>query len=1083
MSPRIIKPERDTQNRVVDTLLSVLNYRYLGNLENEENSNIRENDLRKFLKEKQGCNDTQASEAIRVLKQAAACNSSQALYDKGLECYQLIRNGENISQGYGQVNRHVNYIDWENPLNNDFALAEEVTVRRVTEDLKHRRPDLVVYVNGIALVVIELKKISVSVADAIRQNRRNQEDGEICHFFTTVQLLLAGNESEGVKYGVTKTPEEFWLKWKEPAGEAYDYKTGKPLVHQSPFSQREFPNEMFRSLLQMLEPSRLLEFIHDCIIYDGGIKKAARPNQYFALVASKKRFEEKASGIIWHSQGSGKSLTMIWLAQWIKEQGNDARIVIITDRDELDKQIEIGFKDTGETPFRAKSGEQLIKALNNTLTERRNGRDVPVPMPSIVCTLIHKFGVGLHDDDSDDVMRSVGDRKAKRSPEECMEQIANALPENFTPKGKIVVFIDECHRAQGGILHKAMKKIMGDDVMLIGFTGTPLFKNNKQTTREQFGEFIHTYKFDEAVKDKVILDLRYEARNIEQEIDDDDKESIDQIFDAKTLNMTPRAKAALRDKWVTFQNIYSSDARVRKIVRDICKDMVLLKPLEEGYGNAMLVAGSIYQAFKFWDAFQSTALKDKTAVVSSYDPQQGVSVSHGHSTDADNDEETFKCNTAKRMIGEQSAEDFEEWAKEEFIKRPRNMKLLIVVDKLLTGFDAPTATYLYIDKHMQDHNLFQAICRVNRVESDKKEFGYIIDYKDLFNEIKGAVQDYTNGAFSNFEEGDVAGLLKNRLTQGKKDLDEALETVEGICINVSHPRKADNFFDYFVYDQATTPVDEQQAVTIENSNKREMFYDAVRSLTNRYLAIATQMVEAGYTVDEAKAIHDKVTDFDNLRSAIMLRSGDTTDLKGYNAMMRQLLDQYVQAPRSELIAKLEDFSFLDLIDDGKDSNEVVDGIVDEEPAMGGEPAVAETISANVRKYVVRKRDSNPEYFDKLSERLNKILEEMKDKSVEYKETLKQLIEMIKEIKHGTNRPDSLNTDGKRALFDNLNNDEALALKVYDVIIATAEQGFRDENFPGRAKRKKIRDAVSNVEGMPADKLDVIMSIVINNPEF
>lgn len=1070
MRQRIIKPERDTQNRVVDKLISVLNYRYLGNLEDAENSNIRENDLRKFLKEKQGCDDTQASEAIRILKQASACSSAQTLYDKGLECYKLIRNGENISQGYGQVNRLVNYIDWKNPLNNDFAIAEEVTVRRVTEDIKHRRPDIVVYVNGIALVVIELKKISVSIADAIRQNRRNQEDGEICHFFTTVQLLLAGNESEGVKYGVTKTPEEFWLKWKEPTGEEYDYKTGKPIPHESPFSQRDFPNEMFRSLLQMLEPHRLLEFIHDCIIYDGGIKKAARPNQYFALAASKKRFAEKASGIIWHSQGSGKSLTMIWLAQWIKEQGDDARIVIITDRDELDKQIELGFKDTGETPYRAKSGDKLIQALNKS-------------DHSIICTLIHKFGVGLHDDDSDDVMRSVGDKKAKRSPEECMEQIANALPADFSPKGKIVVFIDECHRTQGGILHKAMKKIMGEDVMLIGFTGTPLFKDNKQTTREQFGEFIHTYKFDEAVKDKVILDLRYEARNIEQDIDDNDKAEIDQIFDAKTQNMTPRAKAALRDKWATLQNIYSSDARVKKIVRDICKDMILLKPLSEGYGNAMLVAGSIYQAFKFWDAFETTALKGKTAVVSSYDPQQGVSVTHGHSTDADNDEETFKCNTAKRMIGERSADDFEEWAKDEFINKPRSMKLLIVVDKLLTGFDAPTATYLYIDKHMQDHNLFQAICRVNRVESDKKEFGYIIDYKDLFNEIKGAVEDYTNGAFSKFEEGDVAGLLKNRLTQGKKDLDEALEVLEGICINVKHPRNADSFFDYFVFDQATTPVDEQQAATIENSNKREMFYDAVRALVNRYLAIATQMTEAGYTVDEAKVIHDKVTDFDNLRSAIMLRSGDTTDLKGYNAMMRQLLDQYVQAPHSEVIAKLEDFSFLDIIEDGKDSDDIVDDIVNGEDDMGGEPAAAETISANVRKYVVRKRDANPEYFDKLSERLNKILEEMKDKSVEYKETLKQLIEMIKEIKHGSNRPESLNTDGKRALYDNLNNNESLALEVYDVIIANAEQGFRDENFSGRAKRMKLKQAILQVNGMPSEKINDIMSIVINNPEF
>jgi type I restriction enzyme R subunit len=262
-----------------------------------------------------------------------------------------------------------------------------------------------------------------------------------------------------------------------------------------------------------------------------------------------------------------------------------------------------------------------------------------------------------------------------------------------------------------------------------------------------------------------------------------------------------------------------------------------------------------------------------------------------------------------------------------------------------------------------------------------------------------------------------------------------------------------------------------------------MFYDAVRTLTNRYLAVATQMLEAGYTIDEATIIHEKVVDFDNLKLAIMLRSGDTTDLKGYNAMMRQLLDQYVQAPRSEVVAKLDNFSFLDLIEDEKETVDIVNDIVDDEPTLGGEPAAAETITANVRKYVVRKRDSNPEYFDKLSARLNKILEEMKDRSVEYKETLKQLIEMIKEIKHGTHRPTSLNTDGKRALYDNLNNDESLALMVYDVIIENAEQGFRDSNFAGRAKRMRIKNAISCIAGMPDEKVEDIMKIVINNPEF
>lgn len=1060
---RIIKPERDTQNRAIELLLSVLpKYRYLGNLEKVENSNIREDELHKFLTSQQGCTTLQADEAIRSLRQAAACNSYTSLFDKSLATYKLLRDGDKISQGYGKTNKQVQYIDWKNPLNNDFAIAEEVTVRRVTEDLKHRRPDIVVYVNGIALVVLELKKTSVSVADAIRQNRRNQEDGEICQFFTTTQLLLAGNESEGIKYGVIKTPEEFWLKWKEPTGEPCE---------PSQFSQVDYPNEMMRSLLQMLEPHRMLEFIHDCIIFDGGIKKAARPNQYFALAAAKKRFKKKEGGIIWHTQGSGKSLTMIWLAQWIKEQGNDARIVIVTDRDELDKQIENGFKDTGEQPFRVKSGDQLVKTLNKS-------------EHSIICTLIHKFGVGLHDEVDDKIV--IGNKKSKISVEEAMEKVASALPSDFSPKGKIVVFVDECHRTQGGILHKAMRKIMGDDVMIIGFTGTPLLKKNKLTSMEQFGSFIHTYKFDEAVADHVILDLRYEPRNVEQKIEEDDKARIDRIFDAKTMNMTPRAKEALKKKWATLQNIYSSDERIKRIVRDICEDMILLPPLAKGYGNAMLVAGDIYQAYKYWQCFEGTDLKGKTAVVSSYDPQMGVSITQGHSSDAD-DKDSFIYKMAKKMMGDKTANQFEELAKTEFVDHPANLKLIIVVDKLLTGFDAPKATYLYIDKHLEDHNLFQAICRVNRVESDRKEYGYIIDYKDLFNEIKDAVKDYTRGvytegAFSAYDTGDVKGLLKNRLEQGKKDLDEALERIDNICQFVKQPRGVDQFFDYFAFDQATTPVEEQQAASLENSAKREKFYYAVLTLTNRYLAIATQMTEAGYSVEASKMIHQKVTDYDELRKAIMLRSGDITDLKQYNAMMRQLLDQYVQAPKSNVLEKLEDFSFLDIIDANRseDDPDGINTILDDENEIGGQPAAAETIASNARKYIIRKRDANPDYYDKLSEKLNKILEEMKQQTEEYKETLRKLVEIIQEL-HGSRKeyPSDIDTDGKKALYDNLDEDEELALRTYKAIKENAEIGFRDD----RRRQRALKMAIEKEQGMPKNKIDVVMSIAKNNNEF
>ena len=438
-------------------------------------------------------------------------------------------------------------------------------------------------------------------------------------------------------------------------------------------------------------------------------------------------------------------------------------------------------------------------------------------------------------------------------------------------------------------------------------------------------------------------------------------------------------------------------------------------------------------------------------------------------------------------MGDKSAIQFEEWAKTEFVDHPGSMKLLIVVDKLLTGFDAPKATYLYIDKHMEDHNLFQAICRVNRVESDRKEFGYIIDYKDLFDEIKGAVEDYTNGqytggAFSAFNSEDVAGLLKNRLEQGKKDLDEALELIEGICQYVKQPKGADQYFDYFVFDQATTPVEEQQAVSLENASKREQFYNAVLTLTNRYLAIATQMLEAGYTAEEAKTIHQKVTDYDELRKAIMLRSGDSTDLKQYNAMMRQLLDQYVQAPKSNVLEKLDDFSFLDIIDANKteDDPDGIEPIIEGEKEMGGQPAAAETIASNVRKYIIRKRDANPDYYDKLSEKLNKILEEMKQHTEEYKEQLRKLVAILREIRGSKQEyPSDINTDGKKALYDNLGKDETLALRTYLALKENAEVGFRENKMRLRALQK----AIERVEGMPADKIDVVIKIAINNPEF
>lgn len=1045
-----VEAEREVQNKVIDLLHNVHKYRYLGNLKEQENKNLRREDVLEFLTKKQHCTKKQAEEALRKLQADTICADKAHLYDANKAVYHDLRYPIQVHEENSELSSQTSFIDWKHPERNDFGIAEEVTVRRNIEDVKHRRPDLVVYVNGIALCVLELKKDSVSVADAIRQNIRNQEDGEIFPFFTTVQLVMAGNGSEGLHYGVIKTPEKYWLKWKEP--------TGNP-CKPSKYTTAEYPNDLYRSVLQMLEPARLLEFIHDFIVFDAGIKKAARPNQYFAIKAAQERIKTKQNGIIWQSQGSGKSLIMVWLAQWIKENvADNPRVVIITDRDELDKQIENGFKSTEEEMFRVRSGKQLIEELN-TFDH------------SLLCTLVHKFGLGAS---SDYKAVTVGERRSKQTAEEFLDNLSTHLPEGFKAKGNIFVFVDECHRTQGGILNKAMKRIMGPDVMLIGFTGTPLLKVDKKTltSQENFGSFIHTYKFDEAVHDGVILDLQYEARNVEQELDGPD--DLDTMFDLSTAHLTPSARAELAKNWATMKRLFSTKSRMAKIVVDIEKDMLTLPPLKKGYGNAMLVAGSIYQAYRYWKLFQETPLKGHCAVVTSYEPKE-VDIQHGHSDDALNEAE-FVYETAKEMMGDMTPEKFEDAMKKKFIDEPGDMKLLIVVDKLLTGFDAPSATYMYIDKEMRDHNLFQAICRVNRVNGAKKEYGYIIDYKDLFKEIESSIEDYTNGALSGYDKGDVDGLLNNRMENAKKDLDDALDNIARLTEHVAQPKGMDEYYAYYVTDP-DTPMEMQYDEMMGRQKRRDEFYFAVRTLAIRYLAISTQMEKAGYTKEQADAIYKKVKDYDQISHALMLRSGDITDLKQYDAQMRQLLDDYVEAKHSKVLAKLDDFSFLDLIDTGGKGADNGD-LDDAEDEVGGKKGMAETLTANVRRIIMRKRDSNPEEYERFSARLNQILEEMREDTVEYKKLLQNIVELCKEMRSGHKYPDSMNTPCKKALYDNLNKDEEAVNRVYTAAKANAEVGWRENKL----RWKKLLKAIKKVLPEGSD-LEKFMNILKNQKEI
>lgn len=1005
--------ERVTQNRVIQLFVEQLGYSYAGNLEDQLNSNIREEDLKAWLTAQNKYSESSISRALFDFKKSTNISPNDDLYPINKDVYSKLRYGVKVKDDATDLVQTVWLIDWQNPLNNNFTIAEEVTVVGANT----KRPDIVLYINGIALGVLELKRASVVVNEGIRQNLDNQQHRFIKPFFTTIQLVLAGNDSQGLYYGTTKTSEKYFLKWKE---DNYNYDPNKNILDQH--------------LLQFCDKTRLLELIHDFVVFDAGLKKLCRPNQFFGVKKAQKFVSRKEGGIIWHTQGSGKSLTMVWLAKWIREHQTDARLLIVTDRTELDEQIEKVFKGVDEPIYKTKSGRDLLDKLNDTT-------------PWLMCSLIHKFG-GNDENDIDEFITLL------------------KKPADFKPKGNLYVFIDECHRTNSGNLHKAMKELL-PDALFIGFTGTPLLKADKKKSIEIFGKYIHTYKFDEAVQDGVVLDLLYEARDVDQKVTD--QKGIDDWFEVVTVGMNDLPKAELKQKWGTIQKILSTKDRLQKIAFDIIKDFKVKPRLKDGKGNAILVSGSIYEACRYYEIFQNFGFK-KCAIITSYEPN--TASIKGETTGDGETEKIEQYDIYQKMLNGKDRETFEKETKKQFIDEPANMQLLIVVDKLLTGFDAPACTYLYIDKQMQDHGLFQAICRVNRTEKEDKEFGYIVDYKNLFNSLNQSIADYTSDAFDNFEEDDVRGLLVDRLVKTRECMDDALEAIHQLCIGVEPPRQIEQFIKFFCGNT------EDKDALKETEEKRLTFYKAVVALIRAYNNVAAEMKEAGYTQAEAEKIKATVDSYTEHRNSIKAASGDYIDLKKYEPEMRQLLDMYLSADPSRTISNFGDATLLQII--------VEQGI---EEATGKLPnairnskeAMAETLEANMRKVITQEMPINPVYYEKMSVLLLELIKQRKNGAIKYAEFLKKVEELTKNIQPNARKseyPNNINTPAKQALYDNLEQDEDLA-----IVMDSEIQYVKKDNWIGNTiKEREVRIAIAKHIDDSA-KVDEIFEIIKNQKEY
>ncbi len=805
------------------------------------------------------------------------------------------------------------FIDWDNPANNVYHVTEEYAVER-EDGYGNLKPDIVLFVNGIPLAVIECKRSSISADEGIKQIIGYQNKDAIPHLFKYTQILMATNKDQSM-YATCGSPKEFWMVWREEFAEWLEEKLARYIKGRT-------PTEQDKTIISLFSPERLLELAAYFTLFENNDKIIARYQQYFAVkkvMQTVKTYDEQGrrqGGVIWHTQGSGKSLTMVMLAKSLMADPdiNNPRVILVTDRVNLDRQIRNTFTNTSMQPAQATSGQKLVELIEEGSAD-------------IITTLVHKF--------------ETASRKKARVEDK-----------------NIFVMVDESHRTQYGELHNKMRQVF-PYACYLGFTGTPLMKKEKNTMFK-FGlpEPLHTYNIADGVKDKAIVPLLYEGKMVDQTVN---QKAIDNKLEMITRHLNDKQKEEVKQKWSRFERIASSLQRIEYIAFDINEHFLRNYKTQGSHFKAMLATSSKREAIKYLQAFEELGDLEVAVVISPPQEQEGQDEPDGESK-----EEVNKF--WQRMMRKYGNEkNYEEAIKDDFVNG--DLDMVIVVDKLLTGFDAPRATVLYIDKPLKEHSLLQAIARVNRIY-EGKDYGYIVDYRGLLQKLDEAMNMYAGGGLENYDPEDLKGVMYDVKTVIGK-LREAYAQL----------------FDLFIYvENKNDP--EEYAVRLENDELREKFYE-ILSKFSRNLSIALQSEEVYSELEdeELERYKRELKFFQELRKSVKLRYSDSIDHKEYETKMQKLMDNYISSEEVIRVTKP-----VDILDEK--------GFEEELSRLNTPRAKADAIRTRMTQRIEKKWDEDPAFYKKFSRQIEETLQEYRDNRISEAEYLERMHKIKQDFQKG-----------------------------------------------------------------------------------